>query len=155
MHVHVSLQNMYAFLKKKLLRKARKRPGGLIILTCSLWLNCKGHRSMLQSQSHIEWCLRLQLPYIPCLTMDHNLDLGVTVDFTEGGKPENPGKESMKENNYNSNLLTWVLSLRINMGLYPGGHPSSCNPVLPCLTQSSAVKCNLLTAYGIHTLVLP
>ena len=42
-------------------------------------------------------------------------------------------------------LLTWV-PLRINTRLYPGGHPSSYNPVRPGLTWNSVVKGNTLTA---------
>ena len=63
------------------------------------------------------------------LTTDHSLGLG--VDFTEGGKPENLEKNprSTGETNYcTTTLLMWVWSfLRINTGLYAGGHPSSHN----------------------------
>ena len=50
---------------------------GLIILTCSQWLNYEGRRSTWSSRRHIEGAIR------PCLTTDDSSDLG--VDFTEGG----------------------------------------------------------------------
>ena len=47
-------------------------------------------------------------------------------------------------------LLTQVPSfLTINTRLYPGGHPSSYNPVRPGLTWNSVVKDNALTASAI------
>ena len=57
------------------------------------------------------------------LTTDHSLGLG--VDFTEGGKPENPGEKPSKRGRdmqlqqlYSHEFQVF---LRINTGLYPGG----------------------------------
>ena len=48
-------------------------------------------------------------------------------------------------------LFTRVPSfLRINTRLYPGGHPSSYNPVQPGLTWNSVVKGNVLTTSAIR-----
>ena len=47
------------------------------------------------------------------------------VDFMEGGKSENPEKnlQSTGESNYDNSIH--IPSLRVNMGLYPNGYPSS------------------------------
>ena len=82
------------------------------------------------------------------LTTDHTSDLG--VDFTGGGKPENPEKNprSMRETMQLQQLYSheFQVFLRINTRLYPGGHPSSYNPVRPGLTWNSVMKSNALTA---------
>ena len=54
-----------------------------------------------------------------------------------------------RERRTTTTLLTWVTRSRINTGLYPGGHPSSYNPVRSrAYVRSSAVKGNALTAHA-------
>ena len=66
--------------------------------------------------------------------MEHSLDLAVDHDFTEGGKPTT------------TTLLTFMSSKFENQHratVYPGGQPSSYNPVQPGLTSDSAVRIRL------------
>ena len=58
--------------------------------------------------------------------------LGLGVDFTEGGKPENPEKNprSTGETNYNNSAHTIGKFWRINTCLHPGGTPIQLEPRL-------------------------
>ena len=64
------------------------------------------------------------------LTTDHNL--GLSVDFSEGGKPENPEK--------NPRSTGETKFLRINAGLYPGSELNMDNWNDNCEAKSEA-KC--------------
>ena len=68
-------------------------------------------------------------------TTNHSLGLG----FTEGEKPEKLYSHVFRKR-----------FLKINTRLYPGGHPSSYNPVRSGLTWNSVVKGNALTASAVR-----
>ena len=60
--------------------------------------------------------------------------------------PEKNPRSTGETNYNNSDSHAFHVLLRINMRLYPSGHPSSYNPVRPGLTWNSVVKGNALTA---------
>ena len=77
-----------------------------------------------QAKLKVYWNGLRQSPCDPCLNTDHSL--GLNVDFTEEGKPENPEKKprSTRETNYNNSAATQgeFQARELNQGYSPG-HP--------------------------------
>ena len=145
---------MYMALEWKWLRGGwgGGRGGGVIILSCSLLVHCKRHRSMWpQSGRHIEGASGRR--HKTCVwPLTHCKSRCWFHGGRETGEDPTPF-EALQERPTTTTLLPQVQSSRINTGLYECGHPSRYyiyNHVQPGLTWSLVVKDNTLTAHAIH-----
>ena len=96
------------------------KDGGLISLTCSLWLNCAGRRWTWSSRRHIEGAFGSRHT-----TTNHGSQLRSRCWFYVGRKTGEPRRKTLEAGERPTTTTPLPSFLRNNTGL--GGHPSSYN----------------------------